>query len=230
FSPNALQVYEASGRCLVVNPAFVALFGSAPPPEYNVLQDDIAERNGVLDLIHRAFAGETVTVGPMWYDLRELRQVPVREGRRVAVSSTFFPLFDREGRVGHVGIVFKDLTPEMEAREQAEQERDLPRAIFMQSGDGIVVCDAEGIIRGFNPEAARQPGAGRIPRGCGRGSPPSSATPGCRPSSWTTSSTPPGSSPAPCCWTGSWWTWPLSRARSRTPAGRRPPARTWRCP
>ncbi|HUG52478.1 MAG TPA: ATP-binding protein, partial [Vicinamibacteria bacterium] len=113
------------------------------------------------DLIHRAFAGETVNIGPIWYDARELRQVNVTAGRRVAVASTFFPLLDRDGRVGHVAIVFKDVTPEMEAREQAEQERDLLRAIFQQSGDGIIVCDEHGMIRGFNPEAERQHGVAR---------------------------------------------------------------------
>jgi PAS domain S-box-containing protein len=160
-APMGLQIYEASGRCLLVNQAFRNLFGSEPPPEYNVLKDEIAERNGVLDLIHRAFAGETITIGPLWYDPRELEQVKIPNGRRVAISSTFFPLLDGAGKVSHVAIVFKDLTTEIEAREQAEQERDLLRAIFRQSGDGIVVCDEEGIIRGFNPEAERQHGLAR---------------------------------------------------------------------
>jgi PAS domain S-box-containing protein len=162
-APVGLQIYEASGRCLLVNQAFRNLFGSEPPPEYNVLRDEIAERNGVLDLVHRAFAGETVTIGPMWYDPRELKQVKVAQGRRVAISSTFFPLLDGLGKVSHVAIVFKDLTTEIEGREQAEQERDLLRAIFRQSGDGIVVCDEDGIIRGFNPEAERQHGVDRKP-------------------------------------------------------------------
>jgi PAS domain S-box-containing protein len=160
-APVGLQIYEASGHCLLVNQAFRNLFGAEPPPEYNVLEDEIAERNGVLDLVHRAFAGETITIGPIWYDPRQLTQVRVPQGRRVAIASTFFPLFDGAGKVSHVAIVFKDLTTEIEAREQAEQERDLLRAIFRQSGDGIVVCDEEGIIRGFNPEAERQHGVER---------------------------------------------------------------------
>ena len=160
-APVGLQIYDASGHCLLVNQAFRNLFGAEPPPEYNVLEDEIAERNGVLDLVHRAFAGETITIGPIWYDPRELTQVRVPQGRRVAIASTFFPLLDGAGKVSHVAIVFKDLTTEIEAREQAEQERDLLRAIFRQSGDGIVVCDEEGIIRGLNPEAERQHGVDR---------------------------------------------------------------------
>jgi PAS domain S-box-containing protein len=162
-APVGLQIYEANGSCLLVNQAFRDLFGSEPPSDYNVLRDEVAARSGVLDLVHRAFAGETVTIGPMWYDPRELEHVTVAEGRRVAIASSFFPLFDAGGKVSHVAIVFKDLTTELEAREQAEQERDLMRAIFEQSGDGIVVCDEHGIIRGFNREAERQHGIERRP-------------------------------------------------------------------
>lgn len=162
-APVGLQVYEANGRCLLVNQACRDLFGSEPPPGYSVLEDEIAERQGFLDLIHRAFKGETVAIGPVWYDPRELEHVTVREGRRVAIAATSIPIFDARGAVSHVALVFKDLTIEMEAREQAEQERDLLRAIFQQSGDGIVVCDERGIIRGFNPEAERQHAVERQP-------------------------------------------------------------------
>src|SRR6266481_4560565 len=88
-APFGLQIYEASGRCLLVNQAFRDLFGAEPPPDYNVLRDEIAE------------------------------------GNRLAIASTFFPIFDAASRVGHVAIVFKDLTTEIGAREQAEQERYL---------------------------------------------------------------------------------------------------------
>ena len=40
-APVGLQIYEASGRCLLVNQAFRNLFGAEPPPEYNVLEDEI---------------------------------------------------------------------------------------------------------------------------------------------------------------------------------------------
>ena len=133
YAPFGLQIYEASGRCLLVNEGFRDLFGTAPPPDYNVLEDEIAERNGVLGLIHRAFAGETVAIGPIWYDPRELKQVAVTEGRRVAIASTFFPLFDRAGKVGHVAIVFRDLTDEMAARERAEQESERNQRLYQEA-------------------------------------------------------------------------------------------------
>ncbi len=122
-APFAVQIYRANGHCVLVNPAFRKLFGSEPPPEYNILRDEIAEANGLLGLIHRAFAGETISTPPIWYDPRELKQVPVTEGRRAAFCSTFFPLHARDGRVTHVAIVFEDYTAELTHREETEAAR-----------------------------------------------------------------------------------------------------------
>src|SRR5512141_1518000 len=125
LAPVGFQIFEASGRSILVNQAFIDLFGSEPPPDYNVLQDEIAERRGVLELIRRAFRGETIHTPPIWYDPRELKQVEVKIGNKVAMSASFVPLLDRAGAVRHVAVVFKDMTAEMVHREQLEQEREL---------------------------------------------------------------------------------------------------------
>jgi signal transduction histidine kinase len=156
-APVGFQIYEASGRSLVVNQAFLELFGSEPPPGYNVLKDEIAERNGVLGLVRRAFAGETVTEPPVWYDPRESTQGKTSEGRRVAIQPTFVPLFDPQGLVTHVAVVFKDLTAEIIQREQLEEERELLAAVIDQVSEGIVMADERGILRLAN-RAARDLG------------------------------------------------------------------------
>lgn len=124
-APVAFQVYGADGHSLLVNAAFRRLFGSVPPPEYNVLQDEIAARAGVLDQIRRAFGGEIIHTPPVWYDARELQQVQVAEGNRIAIEATFFPLRNARGEVEHVAIAFRDVTVEQTAAEstRAEQAR-----------------------------------------------------------------------------------------------------------
>src|SRR2546421_9775778 len=159
-APFGLQIYDAKGQSLAVNQAFLDLFGSAPPPEYNVLADDIAERQGFLPLIREAFAGKTVRMPVTWYDPRELRSVRVEEGNRVAIDTTMFPISDREGRVPHVAFLFKDVTREETSREEMERERDLLSAIVEQSGDGIVVVDEKGLVRLAHVEAQRQGASG----------------------------------------------------------------------
>jgi signal transduction histidine kinase len=119
-SPVAYQIFDAQGRCLAVNDAFRALFGGEPPPEYNLLHDEIAAASGHLALVHRAFAGERITTPPFPYDARELRQVSVPEGHPCTVVASFFPLRAADGHVAFVAIAFKDVTPEHAARELAE--------------------------------------------------------------------------------------------------------------
>src|SRR5919205_480514 len=142
-APFGMQIYDKSGRSLAVNEAFLDLFGSAPPPEYNVLSDDIAERQGILPLIRNAFAGETVRIPITWYDPRELQSVQVAEGNRVAIDTTMFPVRDRQGHVTHVGVLFKDVTREETAREDLEKERDLLSATarFREQFIGVVGHD-----------------------------------------------------------------------------------------
>jgi PAS domain S-box-containing protein len=158
-SPVAYQIYAPDGHSLLVNGAFLELFGSAPPAEYNVLEDEVAAARGQLSILRRAFAGETVETMPTWYDPRELTQVRVTEGRRCAMICSAFPLFDAAGAIAYVVFVFKDVTAELEAQERAEAERDLLRAIIDQSGDGIIVADAGGELTIFNRAAADQHGA-----------------------------------------------------------------------
>ena len=139
-SPVAYQIYRADGSCLLVNRAFRELFGSAPPPEYNVLRDDLLEQQGFLELVRRAFGGETVCVPPHWYDPRELRQLEVRDGRRVGIEVTLFPLRDASGGIQHVALCFKDVTAELNLRSTGEalaRSEERFRSTFQKAAVGV---------------------------------------------------------------------------------------------
>src|SRR4051812_49041795 len=47
-APVAFAIAHVDGRCLVVNRAFVALFGAAPGPGYNIFQDELVAAQGLL--------------------------------------------------------------------------------------------------------------------------------------------------------------------------------------
>jgi two-component system, cell cycle sensor histidine kinase and response regulator CckA len=154
-APMGLEIYDADGHTVVVNEAFIALFGSAPPPDYCVFKDEIAARTGLLDLVKRAFAGETVFVPAFWYDPRELEHVTVKEGRRVAIEITAFPLRDREGRVAHVAFVFDDVTRDLTAKEEREAVTAQLQLILDRMPVGCMLNDAEFRFTYWNPAAER---------------------------------------------------------------------------
>ena len=110
YAPVGFQIYNAEGRSLLVNQAFLQLFGSAPPPEYSIFKDEIAEQHGVSSLVRRAFDGETIQLPAFWYDPRELKHVKVEEGRRVAIEISIFPLKAKSGKVPFVALFHKDVT------------------------------------------------------------------------------------------------------------------------
>jgi len=167
-SPVAFQIYRLDGHCLLVNPAFRQLFGTEPPPEYNVLEDDVLARNGFLPQVHRAFAGETVVTDPHWYDPRELRQVAVPDGRRVGVEVTMFPLRDCAGTVRYIALSFKDVTVELERQRERDHFEQVARALERTEselaatldsiGDAVIATDLEGRIVWLNPVAERLTG------------------------------------------------------------------------
>ena len=109
-APVGFGVWTADGYPLLTNQAFLDLFGSEPPPEYNVFKDDLLEKNGLLEYFRRAFRGETVRVPTFWYDPRELQFITVTEGKRVAISMTVFPLFKANGEIEYIGATYKDET------------------------------------------------------------------------------------------------------------------------
>ena len=153
-APTAFQIFRADGRSLVCNQAFRDLFGSEPPPEYSVLEDDIAKRQGFLELILRAFAGETVRVPVQWYDPRELQNVKVSGGRKVAIEITLIPLRDNAGNVQHVAHCCKDVT----AEEGLRLERAEIAATLNSIDDAVVATDNALRIVRMNPVAERLTG------------------------------------------------------------------------
>jgi PAS domain S-box-containing protein len=121
-SPVPYSVFGADGHCLLTNPAYRGMFGTAPPATYNVFEDEVAEQLGLSALLRRAFQGETVETPVFWYDPKQLRHVHVTEARRVAISCSCFPLTGPGGEVRHVVIAYNDRTAEWASRD-AEKER-----------------------------------------------------------------------------------------------------------
>ncbi len=162
-APIGLQIYRPNGHCLLTNQAFRDIFGSAPPPEYNLFEDPLLLANGGVAMARRAFAGETIVMPPAWYDtrLQPLRDIAA-PAKRCAVVCTWLPLLDGAGDVAHIALLFRDVTAEFAALEQAEAERDRVRdtegrlqAVLEHAPAVVLVKDLDGRHLVVNREAAR---------------------------------------------------------------------------
>src|SRR5688572_26026283 len=135
-APIAFQVYGSDGRCVLVNRAFRALFGSAQPPTYDVFGDDQLARRALLGAVRRAFAGETQHVPAHWL-----------KSPRIAVELTLFPLREHNGCVSHVVLCFKDVTPDVRLGSGAgalEASERRFHATFEQAATGIAHVAPDG--------------------------------------------------------------------------------------
>jgi PAS domain S-box-containing protein len=150
-APVAFAIYHVNGHCVVVNHAFRELFGSVPPPDYNVFKDELALALGILSEVRRAFDGAQVRMPAFWYDAGKLEHVRVAS-RRVAIELSMTPLKARDGAVRHVAFCYKDVTAEREL----ESERQVLRTLFEVAPEAIVIYDLDtGRFEDANDNAIR---------------------------------------------------------------------------
>ena len=78
-----------------------------------------------------------------------------REGRRLSISLSLFPIFDRDGEPAAAAIWARDMTRARETEAALRRSETLKAAILESSLDGIITMDHNGAIVEFNPAAER---------------------------------------------------------------------------
>ncbi|HYB98588.1 MAG TPA: ATP-binding protein [Candidatus Limnocylindrales bacterium] len=154
-APIGLQIYDASGKSLLVNRAFRDMFGAEPPPDYNVFRDENLERRGGMLAVRQAFAGHTGRFGPFWYDARQLEHVRVTYARRVAIDVVTLPLPDSHGNIPHIALLFTDVTAAITATDSVQRSERRFRALIEHATEGTALVGANGMLLYRSPAVAR---------------------------------------------------------------------------
>jgi len=74
-----------------------------------------------------------------------------KDGRRIAVSLTISPLFDRSGKVVGATKVARDITEPKSAEQALREGAARLRAVVETAVDGVILIDAHGMVLMFNP-------------------------------------------------------------------------------
>ncbi|MBM3323553.1 PAS domain S-box protein, partial [candidate division WOR-3 bacterium] len=128
--PVGIELFDAQGNPVRSNKAAERLLGKVPPPGIPLTDPRGLRRAGLLEpQLKRVLAGTRVETPPTWYDPTEIG-LPGIPGTKVCFRATVFPLFDHEGTVSQIGVLYEDLTEtkklEQAAREAEERVRAEP--------------------------------------------------------------------------------------------------------
>lgn len=118
-APFSMQILAPDGLTLRVNRAWSDLWGVTLDQisGYNIFEDPQLDAKGVLPLIKRAFAGETVVIPEVAYDPNDTIPGITSHAEPMRwVSAVAYPLKDEGGVVREIVIVHEDVS----ARRQAE--------------------------------------------------------------------------------------------------------------
>lgn len=118
-SPLAIQEVSPDGKTLRVNRAWEEMWGVplAELEDYNLLEDQEAIARGVMPIIERAFAGETVELPAIEYDKSNVPQVPGHSGK-LWVRALLYPLHGTDGELSAVVLIEEDVS---ERKRQEER-------------------------------------------------------------------------------------------------------------
>jgi signal transduction histidine kinase/ActR/RegA family two-component response regulator len=112
-APSALQVFARDGRSLRVNARYMELFGAAPPPGYNLFEDQALAESGAMRAFARALGGERASSSGG-------SEGTARDPARRAIDIEIIPLRGASGEVEHLLCTYTDATGAALAQERAE--------------------------------------------------------------------------------------------------------------
>jgi PAS domain S-box-containing protein len=162
-APLSIQILSPDGTTLEVNAAWERLWNATLEQlvGYNMLEDQQLEALGILPIIRRAFAGEAVMIPAARYDPAETLPEVTPPGRPRWVRAVMYPLKTDDGRVSELVLIHEDITDQTIADEQRREATERLQLVIQQSGEAVIVADADGVVRIFNPAAERLYGVSR---------------------------------------------------------------------
>jgi len=150
FNPYGVEVFDTKGNLIHSNAAADYIYGFKSLVNYCIFDDLALVESSVIEKIQKAFAGEIVTVGPLWYETSKSGYEGI-PSKKVCVRITFAPVHGKDGKIINVVAIHEDET----RRKQIETELNASERRFQEvvetAMDGIFRVDSTGLFSFANP-------------------------------------------------------------------------------
>jgi len=160
-SPYATWIADAQGTLQRANPAlkkFLNLTDEQLVGKYNVLNDKIAERQGLQPLFQTVFKeGKTITFSLEW-DGNDMPNMDLKGSNSVCVEGTMFPIHNSEGKLTNVVLNWIDITKRKQTEKSLKKSEETFKAIVGHVPVMIDSFDEDGKCIIWNKEAEKQLG------------------------------------------------------------------------
>jgi len=143
-SPFATWISDAEGTLQRANPAlkkFLNLTDEQLVGKYNVLKDDLVERQGLIPLIRTVYEnGKTIHFNCRW-DGNDIPSMDLKGSNEVFIDATMFPIFNSKGEITNVVLNWLDISEQKKAEEALSLISSRNQAILESVPDIIMEVD-----------------------------------------------------------------------------------------
>jgi PAS domain S-box-containing protein len=139
-NPMSIQIVDAEGFTIKVNPSHTALFGAVPPPDFSIF-NDLESRSPELEkLIKQAKSGEVVHFPDYYYNVHDVS--PEFPDKPVWIHAILFPLKDSTGKFEKLVLMHENITWRKHAEELLLESEQKFREIYNSTNEAILINDA----------------------------------------------------------------------------------------
>ncbi len=122
-NPLSIQIIDAEGYTIKINPSHTRLFGAVPPNDYSVFPDKQIEDQGISSYFEMLRAGNMVVFPELFYNAHHVN--PSFPDKSVWLKMIGFPLFGTDGKPQKFVLLHEDITQRKEAFDKLQKNETL---------------------------------------------------------------------------------------------------------